>query len=823
MNEWIKLRAVIAGAGAGAGAALACSPIAYGQETPEPVVPAEVPAAQAELLPVVPVPAPPDSAEEAQNDDSGSRNRLVTEIVVTAQKREEDLKDVPISIAAFGAEQLDARSVLDAGDLPKITPGLTITTQVGFTSTFLRGVGSDAFILGDPSVVTYVDGVYFPFALGQVQDFGSVERVEVLKGPQGTLFGRNALGGAIKIETKNPSLSAPEVSLQTIYSTFNNSRSRVYASIPLTDTFAISASGLYNLADNHVDGRHRSGRDPLPKEQSDAYRFKAFWQPSDWIDFSLNYYRLSQDAASTYAVNTRPSPLVTQLLAASGAPESDTNPRKGYNNEPIFFINFNHTTFGQVHMTAPWFDVKLLGSDQYVENNQSYDFDGTGLPLAYFESNPGFADVQTGELQLLSNGSPWSDYLEWIVGAFWFKSHAGFEPGFLRAGSTDLSSGSGTIGGIPIPPALLTQLQGALGAVSFPSGLAFNFVGLLDTKSIAYFTQATVHLTDWAAVTVGARYQDEERTVDRSSSGTRNLDGTTTLIPGQDYSADTDPSLSDTTKSFDPKLSLNFRPSVNWLGDAPLLYVNYQTATTSSTYNTINIYDAPEKVSGSEIEAYEAGFKTRLVDGLVDLNMAIFHYDIETPQVQIVSLVAGGAVRFENAGGERIRGADFDALIQLFPQLTDNGLVMTLSGAYLDTEYTSYTNGSGYDEQTSVFSSGNDYTGNRVVRAPKFSGTVGLLQSFQTGSGPVEIGADYYYNSGFYYLAQNTPSVEEKAYGTLGANISYLYEPWNVRVTVFGRNLLRENYNLARFRTDFGTNDTIAPLDTYGIRLNWDF
>lgn len=105
-------------------------------------------------------------------------------------------------MTAYSAGALDAKGVHDASDLPKLTPGLTITTQVGFTSTFLRGCGSDAFILGDPYVATYVDGVYYPFALGSIQDFGTIDRIEVLKGPQGTLFGRNALCGAIRIITR---------------------------------------------------------------------------------------------------------------------------------------------------------------------------------------------------------------------------------------------------------------------------------------------------------------------------------------------------------------------------------------------------------------------------------------------------------------------------------------------------------------------------------------------------------------------------------------------------------------------------------------------
>jgi iron complex outermembrane receptor protein len=149
--------------------------------------------------------------------------------------------------------------------------------------------------------------------------------------------------------------------------------------------------------------------------------------------------------------------------------------------------------------------------------------------------------------------------------------------------------------------------------------------------------------------------------------------------------------------------------------------------------------------------------------------------------------------------------------------------VLTLSGAYLDTEYTSYRNGSGFGPVTGIFSAGNDYTGNEVVRSPEWSGTAGLVQTISTSHGPLEIGASYYYNSGFYYLAQGTPNVEEEAYGTIGASLSYLYEPWNLRVTAFGRNIAGTRYNVGRFITDFGSNDAVAERSFYGIRLNWDY
>ena len=179
----------------------------------------------------------------------------IEEIVVTAQKREQSLSDVPISVQAFSAGQLNAKGVLNLGDLPKLSPGVTVTTQVSYVSTYIRGVGSDAFLLADPSVAYYVDGIYYPFASGAVQDFGAVKRVEVLKGPQGTLFGRNAIGGAINVVTESPHFEAPSLSAQSITGRYARPNARFHANVPLTETVAFSGSVFRNSTINHIDGR----------------------------------------------------------------------------------------------------------------------------------------------------------------------------------------------------------------------------------------------------------------------------------------------------------------------------------------------------------------------------------------------------------------------------------------------------------------------------------------------------------------------------------------------------------------------------------------
>tara|TARA_R110001592_G_scaffold63585_5_gene194874 strand:+ start:13237 stop:15720 length:2484 start_codon:yes stop_codon:yes gene_type:complete len=761
------------------------------------------------------------SAETGDFAASKSRpiNRLLEEVIVTAQKRKESPQDVPISLQAFSAENLEARGVLDNFGLPKITPGLTITQQVGYTTTYIRGIGSDAFLLADPSVVNYIDGIYQPFALSLVQDFGAVERIEVLKGPQGTLFGRNALGGAINVITKDSSTESVEVSLQAVIGSFQQSNNRLHVNLPIANWLAVSLSGVFSTQEAHHDGRldvrpdNTDGRD-LPKEKSQAGRFKLRLLPAEWLDINLAYYRLDIEGTGTvFAVNTEPS-LISELAGVR-----PMDPYNGENNEAVYSEAINENFYGKVDINAPWLDIKVLASEQRIVSRQLFDYDGARQPLVTFALDPGVADVRTTELQLLSNEGSWgSDWLEWILGAYYFDATQGLS-GFLQAATTDLDRG--LLLGARLPEVVPATLEALLGDSLLPTGTV-DAVGLVGTESLAIFSQVKLDVTSWLSLTGGLRWQNEERVLIESSSGLRTLGGQ--VVPLQNFSGRDNPDFRDTTRSLDPKLVLEMRPNWQILGPDAMLYASWQTATKSSTFNAVNITDDPEYVRAEELTAWELGMKAQLFDGMASLNLAAFQYNIEDQQVQFISVLEGGIATFENAAEAQIQGLEIETTAQLFPSLW-SGLVLNMAYAFLDSEYVSFPDGSGFDEDTGLLTQNNDFTGNQVVRTPELSGTIGLTQAFDLPSlaGTIEVGASYYYNSGFYYLAQNTPNVQENAYELVDARLTYIHNLWNLRVSVFGNNLLGEKYNYSRLATDFGTSDAVAPLRSIGLRLNWDY
>ena len=193
--------------------------------------------------------------------ESGKSSRLLEEVIVTAQKREEDSQDIPIMISAFSGDKLDALGVESTADLQKITPGLTFTYTYGYTVIYMRGVGTDAFLPNaDPSIATYIDGINIGPSQGKQDTLGPVERVEVLKGPQGTLFGRNATGGAINMITADPGEEF-RGTITTEFGNYNSESYQVFLSSMLTESdsrrLGLSLAVISMAAMKSMDGKAR--------------------------------------------------------------------------------------------------------------------------------------------------------------------------------------------------------------------------------------------------------------------------------------------------------------------------------------------------------------------------------------------------------------------------------------------------------------------------------------------------------------------------------------------------------------------------------------
>jgi iron complex outermembrane receptor protein len=788
---------------------------------------------------VASVPAAPpaeDAAEAAPTRERGARSAMVEEVIVTAQKREEKLANVPISIQAFSPEALAARGIESQIGLTRAVPSLDVGSQAGYATIFLRGIGTEAFLTADPSIASYVDGVYFPFSPTFIQDFAGVERVEVLKGPQGTLFGRNAVGGAISVTSKAPDFAAPSTSLEMTIGNDGLLKPRVYTNVPITDNFAVNLSAYYSNAESYLEGT-TAGKKPRD-EISQGVRVKARWAPLDELDITLGMVRTRNQGNGAAGVNLHPS-LLGQVVGIQ-APD---NPRAVNSDERLYGVADTQLVSGQIVYNAPWLDVKLLGSKQHDSLLYNYDFDGSPEPLVSFDVPGHPADIKQGELQLISNDSmPWDDWLKVTGGVFLFHNIQGFNPVEITAANFDPTSPGSLLFGTSytdfLPQQLIGQLQEAFGPAGLlaqlaggvlPDARAYRVRGVarIETSSAGYYLQTTMKFTDWMSLTLGGRYQNEKRGVYESSIDVVAYEtavGETLLDrPVIDWqnARDADGNIVPNhkrTKGFFPKVTLDFHPFL----DDTLVFASYQTAKKAAAFNAFAIYLPPQYIKPEETTAYELGMRTSLFDGATRLSAALFRYDITNLQTQYVSLVSGGALAFQNAPKAHSTGIDFDVTTELLPNAID-GLAMSVNGAFIDAKFGSYPDAAGYGKGAGIFSTNNDYTGNRQTRTPRFSGTVSLSKLWVEGNNEIELGSNYYYNSGFYYSASNDPNYEQKSYGLVGAFARYQYAPWHLGVRLFGNNLTDKFYTQGVISTDFGGVFTIAPPITYGATISWEF
>ncbi len=780
-----------------------------------------IPVAQKEAKPKNPVKEP-------------SASRLVEEIVVTAQKREENLQEVPITINAFSGEKLDAFGVESTADLQKITPGLTYTYSYGYSVVFIRGVGTDAFLPNaDPSVATYIDGINIGPSQGKQDSLGPVKRVEVLKGPQGTLFGRNATAGAINIITEDP----PDEftgSFKTEFGNYNTRKYQLYFGTPITES--IGATLALFKEDQDLFGRNEVFGQPGPMREDyvKGGRAKLRFQATDDLSLTLvGSYNKQFNSNSLSQENTRPAPILV------GGVPPDPLDRVWHNN----YQGGNETTNTLYGATVEWLtgfsDIKFIYSDnEAIVDEAMYDFDSTATSQATFYSNDQFNKQRTYELQFVSNSdTPGSDSFQWAAGLYRLEGEGGFGSLYLTLNA--LGVGSNVLG----LPYLLNRVGGLLGLnnlgysinqlVNASNDIVLGNGGILTTESNSAYLQGTWFATDWLDITLGARYQMETRGITNSylevvlptageppnayfDSGSRAQN-----LRLRNFNA---PDLEDKTLS--PKLAIQIHPWDNFR-----IYASAQRGYKSPTYNIVNFFSNPDPVKRETATSYELGFKSDLLDGALRFNAAIFHTQIDELLTAIVSVTSGGVVSFRNAGEAQINGAEFDVLWQPMPNLNP-GLAIAASATYLDGKYTDYKDGSGFDDTTGLYFGkdsllllpARDFTGNDIVRTPDLTASVSVNQAIPAGSfGSFELGVDYYYNSGFNTTPQNSPLYEQPAYGLLGGRVAYFYEPWGIQLTAFVDNALDKDYAQAIVQHDFGRTVTLAPPRLYGLRIKWEF
>ena len=748
----------------------------------------------------------------------------VEEIVVTAQRRSENLQDVPITVAVLTDSTLNNSGALNTANLQLAVPGLVNTQTSNTFLPYIRGVGSSASGAGNESSVSvYIDGVYQGSKSGNLMELVNIERVEVLKGPQGTLFGRNATGGAINIITRDP-LDVPEFSVEAGYGRFDEKRVRSYASTPLTDSLAVSAAfaGRWDngYVRNLVTGR---GQNPVSNETVTA---KLVWKPSDVFTARLSaaYTHVSDPTFS--ADHVQPG---TVSVAESRGFRVAHGPRDALLSidESVQKIS---SWRGALNLAYDAGAVRLTSISGY-NRSKMYTFGDSDVSAASIAqlSYGGFAEQFTQELQVSSiDPGP----LEWVAGLYYID----FDDGHGGA-PRDNSSQSGVPN--PVRPTDLL-LPGA-------SVTAANSV--VKTKSGSIFGQATYKISPRTRITLGLRYTAETKSVvGRSyryvavagtpdsgvplSNGVLQNDG---LVFGTVPLASMD--IRKTWKRLTWRAAIDHRFSDDLMG-----YASYSRGFKGGAYAPANVNPLQQPVNPETLDAFEVGFKSEWFDRRLRLNASAFYYDYKNIQLVLVS--PEGRALLQNAASAQIHGLDADFVAVPARNLTIRGGV-----SLMDSKYKNYPNAQLYLpnvaetacsatprnvtlSQAREIARGTPTGGNcaysliasglDMIVSPTFTANLGGEYSLNIGDdgSRILLTGSLYHNSG-YDLAPGGIFTHVDDYQSLAASITFFGPDDRYHIRLWGENLTNNLRSVSILPTPQAFREVNARPLSVGIAVGF--
>lgn len=715
----------------------------------------------------VPAGASSKSAEEGAQREA--------DVIVTAQRREQSLQEVPVAVTAVSAEAMASSGLNTTEDLQLMTPGLVSTSVNGSSQTYIRGVGNQSSIIGgESSIATYIDGVYIASLTGAVFGFNNVERVEVLRGPQGTLFGRNATGGILQVITRRPEHD-PSGSIGLSFGNYDTSDGSVYFTTGLSDTLAMNLAA-YGTYQDEGFGKNIPFDDDINFRREGSVRGQLLFEPADSLSllWSADYDRQRTDMGTnrTTLAGTR------NVL---GQPLSGTDFDATYN-IPVFAKN-SQWGLSQL-LTLDLGSVELKSITAYREYwwNNIYDQDVTSARIVDVERDEEASTVQQ-EFLLEGTAGP----LDWTTGLFYFRSNSSIQP--ISTQSSNL--------------------------------LTFNFARFAeqDLDSYAGFAQGTMAVTGTLNLTAGVRYTHDEAT----------LNGRNIALPGHPAGAGT--VLATVTDRDISASKVTWRLAADYrIVEDVMIYASASRGFKSGGFNLSSITQIPTQPE--TLDAYEVGIKPRLAGGQLQLNVAAFRYDYTDIQL---SRVGDAGIQTLNAAEAKVNGAELEMTIvpDALPQFKGQA-----SLSYLDAEYESFANAPYFlpnpysappagvvcPAPSSASPGGNtqcvtDASGNTMIRSPRWTAGLNLSYAIPISFGEIALTANYYYNDGFFWEPSNR--LRQDAFSVVNAELALTTSDEAWRLKIFGRNLGDELYYSSVSEQALGDIATVQAPRTYGIGVDY--
>jgi iron complex outermembrane recepter protein len=572
------------------------------------------------------------------------------EIVVTARRTEESLQDVPASVSAFNGAALERLGATEATGLQGAVPNLNVVQGRGSsnaTNVYIRGVGQpDALQTFDPAVGFYVDGVYYSRIRGTQMELFDLERVEVLRGPQGTLYGKNTIGGAISVITRRPG-DEPHTNASLTIGEYNQGEVRVSASTPITDNFAIGGAFFAATRDGYVTNP-TTGEEYNDRNVWGA-RFQTAWDPTSQfsVDFAVDY--TEEDNALTMGQATNS---LTNVIGASVYPVPTPTPEFTFHAEATPGLpNSSVMDHGGASLRLGYdlgngWTIKSITGYRELSYADYVDIDATTVELGdVFVAVD--QDQISQELQAIYEG----DRLTVVSGLYYLQENiTSHQEAYADA-----------------------FVAGFLGLTSFTRTVDDD----LETTSTAAYVNASYDLTERLSISGGVRYTEEEKDYFRTTSQFYS----NPAFNGLPFFFDANQTWDDTSGM----VSLDYR-----LSDNVLLYGRVAQGFKSGGFNgRANDPGTEQPYDPETVLSYELGAKTDWMDGRVRANLAIFHNDYEDFQARVSRVVTspsqpvpGPDFAVLNAGALDINGAELE-----LTYLPIENLRLDAQIGYLNAEY----------------------------------------------------------------------------------------------------------------------------------------
>lgn len=737
----------------------------------------------------------------AQDAAPASDQTEVTEVVVTAQKREERLQDVPVAVSVASGDQLERQNIANIDQLKLIVPSFE-STSFGVS---IRGVGTATFSTSiEPTVSTVIDGVVLgrpEMALGSFYD---IERVEVLRGPQGMLFGKNASSGLVSLVTKNPKIGDFQALGNFNLGEEGYNKSDATVNIPLGDSVALRIGGFVNKLDgqihNKFDGREFNGNDEW------GGRAKLLWRPTDSVDVLLSADYAKQDQSITWSpYKAVPGGTTETVLAACGVVASPDNTDLCIDG-PQYKDRENYGFSAQVN----WDIGGGFTFTSITAGRRAFDYSGgdsDSRPTNILNTNQSDQDIKQFS-QELRIASPTGEKIEYVAGLYYFR---------MITDQTTTQTGTFNV---PFVPPILNQ----------------TIDNHVVTESRALFGQATFNATEQLRFIFGGRFTRDNISLDFKQYA----------LPGM-IMLGTPVTLTDTIEE----------DNFSWR-----LGVQYDLTPVTMTYATVSRgYKGPgfnqtgvssptisQRVGPEYPTSYEIGLKTVLPGGKSILNVAIFDTKFEDYQAQTLDYsLAPAPPTFRTINGGDLKTRGFEVDLTAAPI---EGLLLTAAATWLDAKYGNFGYIGCYPGQTPATGcevlvpavpnplspflpplvaevTGYNPSGKPLAGAPEWKVALsGRYQRPITENFEGFVQADYSWRSDVNANAAGDPATEIKAYGILSGSVGVETSDGRVRFSVWGKNLTDERFPSALFGTVFGTPGDYSQVLTgdafrrFGVALN---